>query len=79
MELGFFYIGMVTVVSVLLASLANYIGALQGAHVLHAFSLANVLRCPIAFFDVTPIGRVMNRFSKDVDIMDNVLPMTIRA
>ena len=70
---------MVTVITVLVASLANYIGTLEAAHILHKFSLANVMRSPIAFFDVTPVGRVLNRFSKDVDVMDNVLPMTIRG
>jgi ABC-type multidrug transport system fused ATPase/permease subunit len=70
---------MVTVVSVLLSSLANFVGTLNASQILHALSLGNILRCPIAFFDVTPVGRVLNRFSKDVDVMDNVLPMTLRG
>jgi ABC-type multidrug transport system fused ATPase/permease subunit len=70
---------MVAVISVLLSSLAIYIGTLSASEILHALLLCNILRCPIAFFDVTPVGRVLNRFSKDVDIMDNVLPMTLRG
>lgn len=37
--------------------------------------------CKIYFlqiFQVTPIGRIVNRFSRDVDSMDNVLPMFLR-
>ena len=32
-----------------------------------------VLRAPMAFFD-GPVGRVLNRFSKDLGITDETLP-----
>lgn len=41
--------------------------------------LTNVLRWPMELFDTTPVGRVLNRFSKDVDTVDNVLPQVIRS
>lgn len=68
------------VVSVSVSSLALYLGTLAAARSLHAALLAGVLRAPsIGFFDCTPVGRVLNRFSKDVDVLDNVLPMTLRG
>lgn len=31
------------------------------------------------FFDQTPIGRIINRFSKDIEAVDSDLPATLRA
>ncbi|KAG0284459.1 Canalicular multispecific organic anion transporter 1, partial [Dissophora globulifera] len=36
--------------------------------------LTRVLRLPMSFFDVTPMGRIMNRFSSDINAIDSQLP-----
>ncbi|XP_029847824.3 multidrug resistance-associated protein 5 isoform X2 [Ixodes scapularis] len=41
---------------------------------LHNQMLQRVLRSPTSFFDVTPSGRITNRFSKDMDEMDIRIP-----
>lgn len=72
--------GWFSVVSTLLSSLALYLGTLNAAKILHCKVLFNILRVPVTtFFDVTPLGRILNRFSKDIDTLDNVLPMTLRG
>ncbi|KAG8769118.1 hypothetical protein FRC12_005151 [Ceratobasidium sp. 428] len=40
---------------------------------LHRDALNRILHAPISFFDTTPLGRIMNRFSKDIDTIDNII------
>jgi len=50
----------------------------KAATTLHQTILKKILRVPMAFFDTTPLGRILNRFSKDQDSVDMGLPIWIR-
>ena len=54
------------------------VGTLLASSKLHFTMLTRILRSPMYFFDTTPLGRILNRFSKDVDIMDVTIPMNFR-
>ena len=40
---------------------------------MHSGLLKNILASPMLFFDTTPQGRVLNRFSKDIDVVDSTI------
>lgn len=52
-------------------------GNIGAAKKLHHYLLINKLHTPQSFFDTTPIGRIINRFSKDIYVIDEALPATV--
>ncbi|KAL8625042.1 hypothetical protein ACOMHN_012051 [Nucella lapillus] len=52
---------------------------LRAASAMHDDVFEKVLRCPMSFFDTTPLGRIVNRFSSDMDEVDVRLPMTFEV
>ncbi|XP_056140090.1 multidrug resistance-associated protein 5 isoform X2 [Lampris incognitus] len=47
---------------------------LRASSRLHEEVFQKILRSPMKFFDTTPSGRILNRFSKDMDEVDTRLP-----
>ncbi|EPQ54017.1 ABC transporter [Gloeophyllum trabeum ATCC 11539] len=45
---------------------------------LHRAAINRVMHAPMSFFETTPLGRIMNRFSKDIDTIDNMLGDALR-
>ena len=43
---------------------------------LHDKMVAAILQAPLNFFDSNPVGRILNRFSKDIGCLDELLPKT---
>lgn len=55
-----------------------YYGGLKAAKILHNQLLNQVMRGSICrFFDITPLGRILNSFSADMDVIDEELPATM--
>ncbi|XP_069457986.1 ATP-binding cassette sub-family C member 4-like isoform X2 [Ovis canadensis] len=47
----------------------------NSSRALHNKMVESILRAPVLFFHRNPIGRILNRFSKDVGHMDDLLPL----
>ncbi|KAI9326765.1 P-loop containing nucleoside triphosphate hydrolase protein [Zopfochytrium polystomum] len=67
-------------------SIMTYVSAIfytlsgtRAAKLLHERALSRVMRAPVRFFDTTPLGRIVNRFSKDQDSIDNSLMDNIQS
>jgi ATP-binding cassette, subfamily C (CFTR/MRP), member 1 len=47
------------------------------SQILHSQLLHKVFTLPVSFFDTTPIGRIINRFSQDMAVIDEDLASTV--
>ncbi|XP_068699858.1 ATP-binding cassette sub-family C member 4-like isoform X2 [Montipora foliosa] len=56
------------------SSFSFYYLLLKAAENLHSKMTVATIKAPVKFFDSTPAGRILNRFSKDIGCMDDVLP-----
>ncbi|CAF4396265.1 unnamed protein product, partial [Didymodactylos carnosus] len=49
---------------------------LRGAYLLHNNMLKGVLYSSLRFYESNPVGCILNRFSKDQQVVDELLPLT---
>ena len=42
----------------------------EASRVIHKRLVERLLHAPVAFYDTTPLGRILNRFTKDMDGVD---------
>ncbi|CAI4232585.1 unnamed protein product [Auanema sp. JU1783] len=59
------------------ASALMALGMVRAGRVLHDDMLHKVLRVPMSFFDTTATGKIMTRFSKDIEVVDTRLPAAL--
>ncbi|KAI0050163.1 multidrug resistance-associated ABC transporter [Auriscalpium vulgare] len=60
-----------------LTAVMQFIGGFRASKVLFTRLLDSVVRSTMRWHDTTPQGRILNRFSKDVETVDNSLPMSL--
>ena len=65
-----------TMFSLMRAFLFAY-GGICAARTIHNKILKSVIRGKITFFDVTPLGQILNRFSSDLATVDDSLPFIL--
>ncbi|KAL7850070.1 hypothetical protein SRHO_G00194190 [Serrasalmus rhombeus] len=79
MRLGVYgALGLSQGVAVFCYSISVSIGGILASRYLHETMLYNVLRSPMSFFERTPSGNLVNRFAKEMDTIDSVIPNIIK-
>uniref|UniRef100_A0A8C6A6W9 Multidrug resistance-associated protein 1 n=1 Tax=Marmota marmota marmota TaxID=9994 RepID=A0A8C6A6W9_MARMA len=71
-------LGIVQGIAVLGYSMTVSIGGIFASRRLHLDLLHQVLRSPMSFFERTPSGNLVNRFSKELDTVDSMIPQVIK-
>ncbi|GAA5957081.1 hypothetical protein JCM21900_000787 [Sporobolomyces salmonicolor] len=75
-----YYLGVYAVLSILAVLIQTlqwfvlYTGTLRSSETLHRMLLHAILRAPLRFFDTQALGRIQNRFAKDLEGIDSSLP-----
>jgi ABC-type multidrug transport system fused ATPase/permease subunit len=76
---GYSAIGIVSAFIAWIRTFAWVVAALTAATGLHLKLLQSVMDTRMSFFDTTPLGRVIQRFSKDTNALDNIIGQSVSS
>ena len=75
----FALIGIASMLTSVLTIITQYTGALRASRQLFGRLLRTVVCATMRWMDTTPSGRIMNRFSKDIETVDSSLASSLQA
>ncbi|XP_072028464.1 ATP-binding cassette sub-family C member 9-like [Amphiura filiformis] len=67
------------IVSDFIALVSVVIGAIHATRIIHFKMFRQIMQSPMRFFDITPLGRILNRFSADTEVIDSKLFDTLNC
>lgn len=53
-------------------------GMVQASSRIFSTVMSRVLKSPMSYIETQPIGRVLNRLGKDIDLVDSVVPTSLQ-
>lgn len=75
----YFAIGITQAVFAAIKTVINFVAGINASRKIFKQLLSQILHAKLRFFDSTPIGRIMNRFSKDIEAVDQELTPYLEA
>uniref|UniRef100_A0A8B9CT46 ABC-type glutathione-S-conjugate transporter n=1 Tax=Anser brachyrhynchus TaxID=132585 RepID=A0A8B9CT46_9AVES len=72
-------LGVIQAVCRFVSTAAVLLGGVIASHKLFLQLLRNVGRSPMVFFEQTPIGNLLNRFSREMDAIDSIIPDKLKS
>ncbi|NXU55837.1 MRP6 protein, partial [Turnix velox] len=72
-------LGVIQALGRFVSTAAVLLGGVSASHRLFLQLLRNITRSPMVFFEQTPIGNLLNRFSRDMDAIDSVIPDKLKS
>uniref|UniRef100_A0A8D0DKY0 ABC-type glutathione-S-conjugate transporter n=1 Tax=Salvator merianae TaxID=96440 RepID=A0A8D0DKY0_SALMN len=75
----FFFLGLAQAAGKFGSVAAVFLAGVVASRKLFRQFLWDVVRSPMAFFDVTPSGNLLNRFSKETDSIDCIIPDKLKS
>ncbi|KAN0040433.1 hypothetical protein ACTA71_012326 [Dictyostelium dimigraforme] len=69
----FIAIGILTVLLIIGRTIVFFEYSIRATTEIHKRLFRSILRAPMWFFDTVPLGRILNRFTRDTDIVDMLL------
>ena len=72
-------VGLVGLLAIFGERMAWTYRAIDSCAQIHSDTLHSILRSPVRFFDTTPVGRIINRFSRDLQGVDDELSWSFRS
>nr|CAG4708823.1 unnamed protein product [Naegleria fowleri] len=73
----YFSIGIIDALIITVRGSIYAFAALKSSNRIHDKMLHGVLRAPILFFDQNPVGRILNRFTQDLNVTDSEMLFTL--
>ncbi|KAJ3272856.1 hypothetical protein HDV01_005179 [Terramyces sp. JEL0728] len=70
-------ISFVELFSLLLKYAIQFFGGISASRMMHSKLLNSVLGSPMRFFETTPVGRIINRFSNDLSDIDQTVMFSV--